>query len=361
MLTKLLPSCVLQSAVGAWVWLMMSSTVFGDESTSQWIRQLGGKSTLNAAGDVVAVDLKHAWLTDADLQRLALLPTLESIDLSYTKVGDEGLEQLKPLTNVRRLNLYYAEYVSDAGIAHLKNWSKLEFLNARGTKVTSTLFDHLINMPELRELDVGFSRVNDDNFERLSELPKLEKLFIGGNKMSGAALPLLKLVPSLRALGVGGQQRTDSGLWSVNLTDFNCSHVSDLKYLTELDISDCNISDRGLTQLAKLKDLERLDLRRTKVSAKGIEALAVLPKLSELDLSGCKSVDDAALKACARLTTLVSLRLQESAITAEGMADFKAPASLKRLYVGGITFTAEQLASVREQLPEVHVSWWKAN
>src|SRR5439155_7722414 len=143
-----------------------------------------------------------AWLTDADLVKLAALPRLENISLAYTKVTDLGLEYLAPLRRVKVLDLYYAEYVSDLGVAHLKQWTDLEHLNLRGTKVTSSVFEHVSRMTKLRSLDVGHSRVNDDLFELLESLDHLERLSFGGNKMSGAALPLLKSLPALRSLSV---------------------------------------------------------------------------------------------------------------------------------------------------------------
>src|SRR4029079_13885394 len=163
-----------------------------------------------------------------------------------------GLEHLAPLQNVKTLNLYYAEAGTDNGIAHLKHWKNLEYLNLRGTKVTSTLFEHIGKMGNLRFLDVAASRVNDDLFELLDSLPHLEHLSFGGNKMSGSALALLKTCPSLKELSISGQQRTDSGLWSVAVTDFNLPHIAAISKLEVLELGETNISDRGLAERAKL-------------------------------------------------------------------------------------------------------------
>src|SRR5947208_12784977 len=141
---------VLVGFVGLLAW---SGSRGGDE--------LRGQVTRNRAGEIVGVDLSNAWLTDADLDKLVRLPTLESINLAYTKITDEGLERLAPLKNVKVLDLYYAEAVTDLGIAHLKHWRNLEHLNVRGTKVTSSLFEHIAKMSRLKFLDVGHSRVND--------------------------------------------------------------------------------------------------------------------------------------------------------------------------------------------------------
>ncbi|HUP79960.1 MAG TPA: leucine-rich repeat domain-containing protein [Pirellula sp.] len=329
-----------------------------DSDSEGWIRSLGGRLAFNSAGLITSIELPHAWLIDSDLKKLANFPELVTIDLAYTKVTDEGLSQLKSLENVRFLSLFYAENVTDTGIAHLKHWKRLEQLNVRGTKVTSTLFEHLANMLSLRSLDVGFSRVNDDNFERLGELPNLERFSIGGNKMSGTALPLLKLLPNLRELAIGGQQRTDSGLWSISVTDFNVSHIADLSGLKMLDLSGTAISDSGVAQLSRLKKLETLDLSRTKLTAKGVSALAKIQSLRHLKLAQSASIDDSVLIAFQTFENLEVLELQETKITYEGLMRFSPKSNLKKLFIGGAALTPEQVEAVRLRFPSCYVSWW---
>ena len=62
---------------------------------------LGARCLRDAAGETIGVDLSNAWVTDADLAKLASLPQLESINLAYTKITDQGLEHLAPLENVK--------------------------------------------------------------------------------------------------------------------------------------------------------------------------------------------------------------------------------------------------------------------
>ena len=327
-------------------------------TSEAWIRSLGGRVGHDATGAITSVDLRNAWLTDSDLKKISKLTALETIDLAYTKVTDEGLEQLKPLANVRTLNLHYAEYVTDTGIAHLKHWTQLAHLDLRGTKVTSTLFEHVVHMVSLRSLDVGFSRVNDDSFERLSELPNLEKFSFGGNKMSGTALPLLKLLPKLRELSVGGQQRTDSGLWSVNVSDFNVGNIADISDLRVLDLSGTAITDRGVSQLSRLKHLESLNLSRTNATSKGITALSGILSLRHLKLAQSAKLDDSVLIACQNFENLEVLELQETTITFEGLTKFSPKSTLKKIFIGGVSLTPEQVDTLRLGLPNCFVSWW---
>src|SRR5258708_7041090 len=154
-----------------------------------WIQDLGGTFQKDKAGEITEVDLTSTWITDDDLAKIATLKELRKLNLSYTKITDLGLEHLRPLQNVTYLNCYYCEYVSDGGIAFLKQWEHLEYLNVRGTEVTSRVFEHISLMKKLSTLDVGFSRVNDDGFDALASLDKLEELHIGGATLTRPPLP----------------------------------------------------------------------------------------------------------------------------------------------------------------------------
>jgi Leucine-rich repeat (LRR) protein len=254
------------------------------------------------------------------MAKVAQLRYLRKLDLSHTKITDRGMELLAPLENVTDLNCYYAEYLTEDGVAHLRNWKHLERLNLRGTKVTSKVFDSLAKLTSLRSLDIAFTQIEDEGFDTLSALTKLESLAIGGNRLSGAALPLLKLLPSLVDLDVGGLQRVDSGLWGLPLTDENLARIAELKQLRALNLADATLADRGvdrpgspeaerselrdLSKLASLVNLERLDLSRLPVTAESLQPLSKLPKLRELRLGLAKNVDDTALPILLRIPTV---------------------------------------------------------
>jgi hypothetical protein len=201
--------------------------------------------------------------------------------------------------------------------------------------------------------------VNDDLFEVLDSLPRLAHLSFGGNKMSGAALPLLKPLPALKSLSVSGQQRTDSGLWSVAVTDFNVVHIAQLGQLEALDLGGADLTDRGVAELARLKNLHTLDLRGTRVTGKGLAALSALPKLRHLKLWQARGIDDAAAPALLEMKALTALELPETNFTAAGLMQLSAHPSLKQLYLGGLNLTEEQLAELRQSLPNCHISWWQ--
>ena len=310
-----------------------------------------GRVEKNEAGQIISLDLASTWITDADLEPVGKMSSLRKLNLAHTRITDVGIEHLKPLENVVELNLYYAEYLTDTALAHLRSWKHLEVLNLRGVRLTSAVFEHLAQLTALRSLDIAFTEVEDDGFELLSSLTKLENLALGGNRLTGSALSSLKLLPALRSLDVGGMQRVDSGRWGLALSEDNLRRLSELTELRSLTLTGANLNDRridrpgnqlaqrtelpDISKLRALRNLEFLDLSRTPVLPAALTALVDLPKLRELRLGLATKIDDSALD------TLIAMK------------------QLRSLHLGGSKVSAEGIARFRKQRPDCQVSWWQ--
>jgi Leucine-rich repeat (LRR) protein len=322
-----------------------------------WISDLGGSFQSDKDGQIIAVDLALTWVTDDDLGKLATFMALRSIDLSHARIGDLGLAQLRQLRNVTNLRCHYCDYITDSGIAYIKNWENLESLNVRGTEVTSRVFEHLVNMKKLKSLDVGFSRVNDDGFDALSSLESLVELHIGGNKMSGLALPLLRLLPSLKHLDVNGSQRTDSGRWGLMLTDINISKIASLEQLEVLNMGGALVSDAGMNALEKMVNLQSLDLSRMEITAVGLAPIARLPKLRRLNLSQSLRIDDNAAQYLLAMKQLEVLDLSETVVTDALVQRLEGMRQLKTLLLDGTKVSPARVEAFRATRPDCRVVW----
>ena len=279
--------------------LILLLTLLIPTDKADWITEAGGTVTRDRAGRITAVDLRASWVTDSDLSQLAALPYLTHLDLSQTRITDLGLQQLKAAPGIVELNLYYAEQITDEGMAAAKGWKKLKRINLRGTKVTDTTLEHLANVTTLEALDVGFAQITDVGLDRLTPLVNLKELVVGGNKLTDMGLQALRQLPSLTKLSLGGSQRTDSGLWTISLTE------------------------QGLDSIITLKNLRELRLDGMPVTARWLEKLRVLTRLERLSLQGCKRVgDDAALMLYA-WPTLRILDLKGTAMTDKAVADLR--------------------------------------
>jgi endonuclease YncB( thermonuclease family) len=81
------------------------------------------------------ISTTRGHITDAALEALKPLTTLQDLDLDRTAITDAGLGHLKDLRHLRRLQFAYTA-ITDAGLPQLETLSGLGHLNARGTKVT---------------------------------------------------------------------------------------------------------------------------------------------------------------------------------------------------------------------------------
>ena len=82
--------------------------------------------------------------SDDDLQMVATIRGLETLDLSYAEIGDAGLAHLKGLTSLRCLELTMTD-ITDAGLQHLKPLISLKHLDLNGTKTTKAGVDDVAN------------------------------------------------------------------------------------------------------------------------------------------------------------------------------------------------------------------------
>lgn len=281
-----------------------------------WIADLGGTFETDAQGRVVGVNLRSSWISDFELKQLGTLNSVERLDLSHTRITDIGFKDLKALTNVRDLNLYYAEQVGDAVLTVARGWQNLRRLNLRGTKITDAGVAQLEEHPSLEAIDVGFSLFTDGGFEPLTTIPNLKELACGGNKVTDVGLNSLRLMPGLRKLDLSGAQRTDSGLWAATLTDRGVDAVATLTNLEELRIRGAKITDLGSAKLGALKLLRVLDVSETQLSSSGLKSVTAMVKLEQLSLYGCQRVDDSVVAVLAELPSLSWVDLQGTKVTA---------------------------------------------
>lgn len=269
----------------------------GMAASADWIDELNGSVERAPGGAVTALSLRRGWVSDSDLDLIARMDGLEKLDLSETRVTDLGLLKLKDLRNVRELNLFYAELVTDEGLAVMRAWTKIERINARGTKVTDNTLALLAGKASIASLDIGYAEVTDSGLQHLSTLPNLRELSFGGNKLTEVGLQVLRTLPRLQSLNLSGKQRTDSGLWTVGTTDLGLDPVASVTELRTLNLSGLGISGRGLARLKPLAKLERLDVH------------------------GCKRVGDEAVEALAGLSALKWVDVRDTGFTAAGIAE----------------------------------------
>src|SRR5215471_16520000 len=259
-------------------------------SDAVWIEDAGGAVARDAAGRITGVDLRASWVTDSDLRRLAQMPYLTRLDLSLTRITDQGMQELKNAPGIVDLSLHWAEYVTDEGLAAIKNWKKLKRLDIHGTKTSDTALEHISGITTLEVLNIGSAMITDVGLERLTSLPNLKELTMGGNELGDAGLQALRQMPTLNYLDLSGRQGTDSNVWAISMSDVGLEAVLTLKNLRELRFG-CTAIGVGI-EGAKFATVSAMS-----VTPVWLERMKSLTKLEKLKLQGCDRLNDDSIKA----------------------------------------------------------------
>jgi internalin A len=294
---------------------------------AQWVEDAGGAVVRDASGRITGVDLRGSWVTDTDLRKLQNFPYLTHLDLSLTRITDQGMQELRKLPGIVDLNLYFAEYVTDEGLAAIRGWKKLKRLNVHGTKITDTTLEHIAGITTLEQLNIGSAMVTDVGLERLTSMPNLKELTMGGNKLGDAGLQALRQMPGLTYLDLNGRQGTDANIWAISMSDRGLDAVLSLKELRELRFG-CTFLGVGVegNRLATVSAIN--------VTTRWLERMKSLPKLERLKLQGCIRVDDDSLAVLASFPALREVDLKGTSVTENGLAKFHEAKPKAVVYTG---------------------------
>ncbi len=294
---------------------------------TQWISDLGGSVIRNAQGSVTGVILRGSWVSDSDLRRLEQYPALTDLDLSLTHITDEGMQEMKGLRGVTNLNLYFAQYVTDEGVAAIKDWKKLKRLNLQGTKAGDSALEHIAGIPALESLNLGSTMMTDIGLERLTSLTNLKELTMGGNELGDAGLQALRQMPGLTYLDLSGRQGNDKNIWTIAMSNLGLQAVLSLKNLNELRFA-CTSTAVGV-EGAKLGEVSTLSVTR-----EWLEQMRALPRLKVLQVQGCNRINDDAIPALLALRALREADLKGTSITEQGAARLRAARPGMLVYIG---------------------------
>jgi internalin A len=283
---------------------------------TDWIAKLGGRIERDPLGRIVAVSLRGSWINDADMIELARLPDLERLDLSHTRISDEGMLNLKPAPKIKDLKLFYSEWITDQGLTAIKDWKHLKRLDVRGTRISDGTLEIVSHMTELEALDVAQTEVTDLGLDHLISLVNLKELSLGRGRLSNIGLVALRMLPTLTYLDLSGARPTPpdnpGGRGAAS-----------------------GIPEETLKAIAELKDLSVLYLGYSAITKDGLRTLGALEKVEKLGLQGCSRIDDAALAELAKWKSLKYLDVQEAPVTEKGLAGLRTAKPGIKILSGG--------------------------
>jgi Leucine-rich repeat (LRR) protein len=183
---------------------ILSAWAGGDEGLAG-LGQIGdlGICHLASLGNIKALRLSGASLSESAVRRLGELSNLEKLTVWECGVTDTGLAHLARLSRLRELYLG-GNPVSDAGLSQLAHMKGLESLDLSYTECTDEGMANLGRLSNLRYLDLHGTNVSDDGLGQLSNLHALESLNIMHTNVTSRGLVHLHAMRALRQVSVQG-------------------------------------------------------------------------------------------------------------------------------------------------------------
>ncbi len=296
--------------------VLIASPLLAVGPDTDWIARLGGNVEHDPAGRIVAVNLRGSWINDVEMIALARMPDLERLDLSHTRISDEGMLNLKPAPKIKELKLFYSEWVTDQGLTAIKGWKNLKRLDVRGTRISDGTMEIVSHLTGLEALDIAHTEVTDVGLENLITLINLKELAVGRGRLSNSGLVVLRMLPTLTLLDLSGARPTSP--------DSPRGGGGGL-----------GIPEETLKAMTGLKDLRMLYLGFSSITPDQLRTLAVLEKVEKLGLQGCNRVDDTALAELAKWKSLKYVDVQEAPVTERGLAELRTAKPSLKIISGG--------------------------
>lgn len=282
-------------------------------------------------------------LRDGDVERIGILPTIESVDFSRTAVSDGTIElllqfpklhnwdlqstQVSPGATKRLVDVVppspftYGMPMFTSGERAEAGWPSSESRPAiekyapaewssdspessrrycafRGNSYMKPALDQIEQGGIVEALTFDSCTVSQADMHCIASLPNLRRLVLTGNNIGDAALAELRGHPALEDLTLHDDEVTAVGvrhlatlprlrtLWlgGRGIRNAAICEVGKCRNLDELILANANVTSDIYPDLGKLESLRALSLYETNVGNRGIEDLARLKHLERLNV-----------------------------------------------------------------------------
>lgn len=286
-------------------------------------------------------------LTDLTLEHLSECKTLEEVNLGRGEFGDEGLNALSQLKNLKKVCLSECSQATDSGFTSLLLMPSLEEIKLKGC---NTLTLGALSKPSyatnLVHLELQGARfLCKGNWE----FPMLKSLFLECRDLELCAFTF---PPSLEHLKIKSV-----------LAKEHLSSLRPLVHLQALSIQMAILDQGGAVDLQIFKNLKKLHVLQLSgsqfASSHDVSILKELPQLESLDLENVSGLDDKTLIILSNLENLNYLSLREcQGFTSEGLKQLSRLKNLRELNLNWCSGISEEIfkeLSKLEKLEELHL------
>ncbi|MGH7137537.1 MAG: glycosyltransferase, partial [Pirellulales bacterium] len=297
----------------------------------------------------VELDLSHTRITNQGVEQLQRCGQLSRLRLASTAITDDALKLLQVLPGLTQLDLAETA-IDDLGVPHLALLPQLQDLNLNGTPVSDRALDTILKMSSLRRLSLEETRTSAQGASYVRHNARkltvdLVFPFVRGQRWSYYDLPTQTTAPVAAASPTAFLQQLKDlqGLRHLHidedmLTPDVLRSLKDLPTLEDLSFANTSIADGMLADLLGLSQVARLDFSNTRITDRGLAHLKDMQALREVSFQGTH-VTGSGLVDLAGLAGLQALNLRNTLFDDNGVAHLAGLKELRKLELSNTRLT----------------------
>lgn len=203
---------VASAGYGAWeAWASIATTHLAI-ATSR-VEELGGTVEISADGrELLKVDLSNTKADDGDLAVICALAPFRYLDLSDTQVSDRALAGIADVPSLHTLHLIRCKNVKGEGLKHLAKTFSLRILSLTGTRIGDEDVAYLQPLSDLQMLALEGTSVTDASMSVISRMSELTYVALDSTKVSDDGVAQLRALRKLTALRLCRTLVSDAGI-----------------------------------------------------------------------------------------------------------------------------------------------------
>ena len=354
-----------------------NAAYIAEQKARKAVELVGGRFYSNKGLDL-EIRFEGDGLDERVLSALRFIPELERIRINPPardfKLGQDGLQALADLTELRELNLSCNITLDTIDLTPLVDLPHLEVLHfARVASLEDRHLAMLRGTTNLRKFTCygAGSEITDAGIRHLAGNTRLTHLEIHEHRANGSFLQAFTSCP-LTSLSVSAKDPSQ-GLFldehtavltsfatleqlhlsrEPQLTEKTIGTISKLTALRELSLeSNAGIAPNKFGGLANLQKLQHLNLKNTQAGDAATKAIAQIPRLSSLRM-GSSNLTDAGLRTLENCFSINTMELSVMNATDEGIKSLGRINRLRRLDLGSPHVTGSGLGPI-SRLPEL--------
>jgi hypothetical protein len=259
---------------------------------------------------------KNEAVTDAWLEKnLAGITTLKKLSLANCAVTNAGMQQVGKLTSLEELNLTLTA-ISDDGLGQLSELIHLRVLGLASSQCTGSGFAKLGKLKHLENVNFHYTPLNDEGLRAISAVGVTGRLWFAHSKFTNDGAKSLAQLKSLKKCGMGSTHPESSGEAVASLSGVP---------LEDLSLLDNQATPAGIAHAAAIPTLRRLDVSYApQANNASLAQVAKMPQIEEFQIGGAAEITDAGIAAFAGTKSLKKLVLHQlKNVTAQGVAELK--------------------------------------